>query len=73
MTVEELPVHSHTVYIDNLYCAVLTENKSEWKQGLINANKEFSNGSHYCGATGGDAAHNNMEPYVAVYIFKRSS
>lgn len=73
LTVEELAVHSHTVYTDDNFCAVLTGNNNKWKQGLINVNQSFTDGhfGHYCGAVGNNAAHNNMPPYYTLsYIMK---
>lgn len=70
-----MPVHSHTVYTDDDYCAVKTGNTSyEWKQGLINAYATATSGKykHYCGVVGGNVPHDNMEPYAVVYIFKRT-
>ena len=67
LTVEELASHTHAI---NSYTATggsllsIVDNQAAprdgWKTDCIKA-------------TGGDIAHNNMEPYSVVYIFKRTA
>ena len=61
LTIAEMPTHTHG-YTDNIYNNAGTSNGGS-AQGATNANT---------GATGGDTAHNNMQPYqvVANYIIK---
>lgn len=66
MTVEEMPSHSHTLNRNSDSSAgsnnwVLTDHEgvSKWQTGNV-------------GSAGGDAPHNNMEPYKVVYIFRRN-
>nr|DAO94045.1 MAG TPA: Baseplate structural protein [Caudoviricetes sp.] len=75
LTVDENAEHSHTVYTDDNFCAVQTGNNNVWKQGLVNINTTAVDGTfiHYIGASGKSKPHNNMQPYVAVYIFKRTA
>lgn len=66
LTVDEMPSHSHTVQ-------------------ALNTNSEYSAGTGSIGTytvqresitasnTGGSAAHNNMPPYLAVYMWKRTA
>lgn len=75
LSVDENAEHSHTVYTDDNFCAVLTGNNNVWKQGLVNINTTAVDGifTHYIGASGKSKPHNNMQPYQTVYIFKRTA
>lgn len=71
LTTDEMPEHGHTIYYPN----------SGGPYG--NANISYPEGSDtnmtWCAemcktaATGGGAAHNNMPPYLSVYIWKRTA
>lgn len=71
LTIDEMPEHGHTIYYPN----------SGGPYG--NANISYPEGSDtnmtWCAemcktaSTGGGAAHNNMPPYLAVYIWKRTA
>lgn len=70
LTIDEMPEHNHTIYYPN----------SGGPYG--NANISYPEGSStnmtWCAEmcktapTGGSAAHNNMPPYLSVYIWKRT-
>lgn len=70
LTIGEIPEHNHTIYYPN----------AGGPYG--NANISYPEGSHtnmtWCAEmcktapTGGSAAHNNMPPYLSVYIWKRT-
>lgn len=67
LTVDEMPKHYHTM------CSVDTSGGSQGKR----------NGTYYQGGwwgnyestteTGGDGAHNNLQPYITCYMYKRVS
>lgn len=71
LTIDEMPEHGHTIYYPN----------SGGPYG--NANISYPEGSDtnmtWCAemcktaSTGGGAAHNNMPPYLSVYIWKRTA
>ena len=67
LTVEEMPSHKHEVLISNQggsydYACQL---KSPSAEGVFNSN--------YTNNSGGGQPHNNMPPYLAVYIWKRTA
>ena len=61
LTVDEMPSHNHTYTISG------NETGTAW-YGAKGTAKGTSQSS---GNTGGGAAHNNMPPYLAVYMWKR--
>ncbi len=75
LTVNEMPNHNHEILIDYesqsgldslFYKIVLL--KSTFKSSQNDTTKYSSGGTY---ATGGSAAHNNMPPYTAMYVWKR--
>lgn len=72
LTVNEIPSHTHPIKsgygdtgtntVDSYRYQFWGGNANAWKTGNLGA-----------GATGGGAAHNNMPPYLTVYIWKRIS
>lgn len=78
LTVDEMPAHRHEgIDIDNLYCF-------GWENGSrtgVNF-KNFYGGTYWgddvqnrlaSGYAGGSTAHNNMPPYLTVYVWKRTA
>ena len=65
LTVEEMPSHSHLQYVG--------ANSGSW--GIRRDHVEDLDCEKYpqgeSGATGGNQPHNNMPPYLAVYMWKR--
>lgn len=62
LTVDEMPSHSHTYTLAQGSTSG-GSGHADWSQG---AHQEWSTQ-----ATGGSAAHNNMPPYLSVYMWKR--
>lgn len=64
LTVEEMPSHSHEVQ----YISAETGTAVAGVKGAPSANWWSAD---YIRATGGGVAHNNMPPYLSVYVWKR--
>ena len=73
LTVEEMPAHTHNTYIDNDYSASYTGDINTWKQSLASGIDHNTIDGYYMGYAGGGAGHNNMPPYLAVYMWQRTA
>ena len=62
LTVNEIPSHNHSISA----FAQDPRGSSGWQA-------TYFNGSTTTGSTGGGLAHNNMPPYLAVYMWKRTA
>lgn len=70
LTIDEMPSHSHglntnidaTGFGSNNSLARALGGKTEWKDN-----------QYYMKSTGGDKAHNNLQPYITCYMWKRIS
>lgn len=63
LTVAELPSHRHSV--GSLTLAT--------DSGVAERKVGGADGPDYTGYTGGGNAHNNLQPYIVVYMFKRTA
>jgi len=71
LTVAEMPKHSHTnLYYDGTGSLGWGYNYTANDRGTRSAATESSGG---IGETGGSQEHNNIQPYIATYIWKRVS
>lgn len=65
LTINEMPSHTHTVPVKSgSYMTVPTSSGTNWLPYYNNATTT---------STGGSRAHNNMPPYLTVYVWKRVS
>lgn len=63
LTTSEMPAHTHTMTIENA--------SGTGSSGSGDGNSSFS--SVATSSTGGGAAHNNVQPYIVVYMWKRTA
>lgn len=73
LTVEEMPKHHHNLHVRGF-------DNSSSKEAIVNASYDYTSAQTDAGqaeliisSTGGSAAHNNMPPYLAVYMWKRTA
>ena len=66
LTVSEMPSHNHTI----VPRANFSGNRAE---GHTTAWEKSSETSQNTSSTGGNTAHNNLQPYISVYIFRRTA
>ena len=66
LTENEMPSHNHTVYGGNNYDVTTTN------YGITSIQND-SVRTKVTTSAGGDAAHNNVQPYIVVYMWKRTA
>ena len=69
LTIEEMPSHSHTFQRHMLNNDDNGTNTGQSGYGVTNKTIDIYETT--TGSTGGGQAHNNMPPYLAVYVWKR--
>ena len=63
LTVNEMPSHSHGLYASDM----------TGTGGNVFRYGEYSQRTVQSKSTGGNAAHNNLPPYLSVYVWKRTA
>lgn len=66
LTVQEMPSHNHL-------CKRVGTSFGSGNTGLVVATQLFSSSDSTIQNTGGNQAHNNMPPYLTVYMWKRTA
>lgn len=66
LTVNEMPSHSHQLQGTNFYYASGSYNAQIDNDGSVSA-------VHNTSTTGGGGAHNNLQPYITCYMWKRTA
>lgn len=66
LTVDEMPSHNHQYYSPVVQTVVASSSGSTYG----NYNKQYFLGTDY---VGGDGYHNNVQPYITVYFWRRTA
>lgn len=61
LTVAEMPSHSHTYY------------RTDYTSGNTSSGSGLGDKSYSSGSAGGNQPHNNMPPYLVVYMWRRTA
>lgn len=67
LTTSEMPKHAHESY----HWASSTT--AGWLSGMLYYGQKGTAGGRATSTTGGDYAHNNIQPYITVYFWRRTS
>lgn len=67
LTVDEMPAHNHEIAISN------GSTDSTYFTYSSGAHKRYYNGQDIIKNTGGGQAHNNLQPYITCYMWKKTS
>ena len=73
LTVNELPAHTHTATVYGISSGNYTANAARLVYKDNTTTGWISEGLSWVNSTGGSQSHNNLPPYLAVYMWKRVS
>lgn len=73
LTVNESPAHTHTATVYGISSGSYTANTARLVYKDNTTTGWISEGLSWVNSTGGSQSHNNLPPYLAVYMWKRVS
>ena len=76
LTIDEMPSHKHAIYIQNSTSNPQV-NAPKWTIALPNSWKQYTSDTKLfgpsSGSVGNGTSHNNVQPYITVYFWKRTA
>ena len=72
LTVDEMPSHNHA-FTNNQRAMTDTGATNGWGSAITNTGGNYYASATNMQTTGGSQPHNNMPPYLAVYVWRRVS
>lgn len=75
LTTAEIPAHLHAMNADGKEVAKRAgvDSSIDFASSTVSVNDADYTGSQDTGLTGGGGAHNNLQPYIVVYFWKRTA
>ena len=75
LATNEIPSHNHTLYFDNGQIAKLWQISTRFASGSQSAIVSYGTSNNYpqIANTGGGGSHNNIQPYITVYFWRRTA
>ena len=75
LTTNEIPSHNHTLYFAENKKAQLWQLSTRFATGSQSLMISYETGHSYpqISNTGGGGSHNNIQPYITVYFWRRTS
>lgn len=69
LTTGEMPAHTHVVTSQT----ATTGGATSYEHGTLDTSSAEAEATEVTGSTGGGGAHNNLQPYIVVYMWKRTA
>lgn len=69
LTSTEMPAHTHIITSQT----ATTGGATSYEHGTLDTSSAEAEATEVTGSTGGGGAHNNLQPYIVVYMWKRTA
>lgn len=69
LTTAEMPAHTHVITSQT----ATTGSATSYEHGALDTSSAEAEVTEVTGSTGGGGAHNNLQPYIVVYMWKRTA